>query len=507
MEETKETAFNLQENNASAVRAVMSAVENTIGPKGLDTMLVDQFGEVIITNDGMTILNQMEVAHPIAKMVINAVKAQQEAAGDGTTTTALLAGELVLSGLEQMMKGVPVAQVIEGMRKGIETACQLIEAEAVKIDYRDYDRLFDVALVAGREYHDIAQLIVSAVQMIGEEKLLEESFKFSDVVKAVEGADNEVFLGVLVERERLNEEMPREVMEDVAVLVIDDALEAEALENEAMATESGFRHYLETKASFKNNIEKIIASGVRAVFVDRGVNETAEEMLSDAGIMVVSRVPNKTLRLLTEHSGARMIKRTGLNRSLEELKKNLGRVDAVIFDEKLKQVKVIGGSGKAMATVLVSAATNEIVGERERIAKDAAASVQMAVREGMVAGGGACELAVARLLEKTKEAAAGMTAFGVECVINALKRPFMHIVSNAGFNPLEKLGDVSRAQVKENNNHLSINCDSGVIEDLLQKGVVDPAYVKSHALKVAGEVAEAILRINIIIKRKPYTDK
>ena len=214
-----------------------------------------------------------------------------------------------------------------GMRKGIEAACQLIEAEAVKIDYRDYDRLFDVALVAGREYHDIAQLIVSAVQMIGEEKLLEESFKFSDVVKAVEGADNEVFLGVLVERERLNEEMPREVMEDVAVLVIDDALEAEALENEAMATESGFRHYLETKASFKNNIEKIIASGVRAVFVDRGVNETAEEMLSDAGIMVVSRVPNKTLRLLTEHSGARMIKRTGLNRSLEELKKNLGRVD------------------------------------------------------------------------------------------------------------------------------------------------------------------------------------
>lgn len=168
-------------------------------------------------------------------------------------------------------------------------------------------------------------------------------------------------------------------------------------------------------------------------------------------------------------------------------------------------ITVLGGAGKAsMATILVGAATGEVVGERERIAKDAAASVQSALQKGLVAGGRAAELAVARQLEQNKNGLSGMAVFGADCVIAALKKPFMQIVTNAGFNPLEKLGDVHKAQELQNNHHLSIDCDTGRIHDLYMAGIVDPLYVKLHSLKTAGEVAEAILRINIIVKKKEY---
>lgn len=504
MVEEKDGQYRLLENNANAVRAVMSAVEGTIGPKGLDTMLVDQFGEVIITNDGVTILNLMEVSHPIVRMIINAIRAQQEEVGDGTTTATLMAGEMVLSGLEQIQKGVPVAQVTEGLRFGIKDACRMIESMSIPGDALAREQLFHIALVAGREHRDIAQLVVDGLEMIGTEKLQEADFKLSDMVKAVEGAESAVFLGVMVTKEPLDAQMPLCLRGEVKILVVDDALEAEAFDDEALATESGFKAYLSVKERFREGLQSIIDSGAQAVFVDRGVADLAEEMLGEAGIMVVSRVPNKELRDLAEHTGARMIKRTGLNKPLAELVANLGRAEEVVANKKLKHIKVMGGHGKAMATVLVGASTGEIVGERERIAKDAASSVQVAMKNGLVAGGGALELAVARVLETKKNDLPGMASFGVDCVISGLKRPFMQIVSNAGFNPLEKLGDVNKAQVALENAYLAIDCDTGKVVDLLERGVVDPTFVKIHGLKVAGEVAEAILRINIIIKKKEY---
>lgn len=504
MSENKDNQYSFLENNANAVRAVMSAVDNTIGPKGLDTMLVDQFGQVVITNDGVTILQEMAVSHPVAKMLINAVKAQQEAVGDGTTTVALMAGELILSGIDQMMRGVPAAQVINGMRAGLKAARQAMEDRAEKLSAEDREALYRIALIAGREHEDIAQLITEGVALIGREKLLEEGFKLSEMVKAVEGADNEVFRGVLVEKERADRQMPLSAEGDVHILVLDDALEPLRLEAEALATESGFKHYLELRQAFKEQLQKIIITGARVVFVDRGVDDLAIETLGEAGIMVVSRVPHRTLEAVAEHTGARMLKRTALQKTPVELAKVLGRAEAVIGDEKRRQIKVVGGAGKPMATVLVGASTEEIVGERERIAKDAAASVQAAIQHGLVVGGGAGELAIARELEQVKNDLPPMAAFGVDCVINALRQPFWHIAANAGFNPLEKLSAVNKAQLAADNDHLGLDCDSGEITDLFALGIVDPAFVKLHGLKVAGEVAEAVLRIHIIVKKKEY---
>ena len=487
--------------NASAVRAIAAAVEGTLGPKGLDTMLVDRFGEVIITNDGVTILDKMDVLHPAAKMVINIAKAQQEEVGDGTTTATVMAGALVSEGANQVIRGVPVARVIEGMKIGIQKALEGVKFRTKHINELEDPILKQIAMVAGRDHEDIADLVVNATRLIGIEKVRELNFKLSDTITAEEGAENEVFMGVIIDKERMNKEMPRE-QDDIRLLIIDDALDPEEIGDEALGTESGFARYMQIQEEFKQNVHKIVELGVNLVLVDRGVQDLAEEILTDAGIMVLQRVAAKDLRRVAEHSGGRVIKRTGLKKELIELEKYLGYANRVYEDEKLQQVRLVGGKGKPMATVLVGAATEEVVGERQRIAKDAAASVQAAVRGGYVAGGGATELGVARDVEKMRETIKGMSAYGVDCVSYALRRPLSQIVSNAGYNPLEKVEEVKAAQAGQQRDSLGIDCDTGEVVDMLDLGVVDPTPVKLHAIKAAGEVATAILRIDTIIKKR-----
>jgi len=487
--------------NSNAIRAIASAVEGTLGPKGLDTMLVDKFGEVVITNDGVTILTTMEANHPAAKMLINTARAQQAEIGDGTTTATVMAGALVSEGVDQVVRGVPVTRVIEGIRVGVTRALEMIREKATPISGMDDPMLKQVALIAGREHADIADLVVEAAALTGINKLKDPSFKLSDTITSEEGAENEVFMGVIVNRERLSKHMPREVS-GARILVIDDALEPEEIEDEALATEAGFARYQELQEQFRKNLDKIVEMGIKVVLIDRGIDSYAEEVLTDAGIMVIQRVSSQELRQAAEHTGARPIKRTGLRKESAELARYLGRAKKVYEDEKLEHIRIMGGKGKPMATVLVGAATEEVVGERERIAKDAAASVQAAIKGGVVPGGGAIELALAREVEKVREGARGMAAYGVDCVVEALKRPFSQIVANAGFNPLEKIGDVTAAQVREGRDSLALDCDSGDAVDMFEQGVADPALVKLHALKAAGEIAEAILRIDTIIKKK-----
>ena len=238
--------------NASAVRFITAAVEGTIGPKGLDTMLVDRFGEVIITNDGVTILDKMDVNHPAAKMLINTAKAQQSEVGDGTTTATLMAGGLVAEGVNQVMRGVPVAKVIEGVKFGIAQALEHVKAHSRTIANLEDPVLKNIAMIAGREHQDIADLVIEATRLIGTDKLHENNFKLADIITAQEGATNEVFSGVLVEKERMNKEMPERI-EAAKVLLIDDALEPEEIGGEALGTDSGFKKFSELKIEFKEN--------------------------------------------------------------------------------------------------------------------------------------------------------------------------------------------------------------------------------------------------------------
>ena len=488
-------------NNAAAIRAIASAVEGTIGPKGLDTMLVDRYGDVLITNAGVTILEKMDVSHPAARLLINVAKAQQEEIGDGTTTATIMASTLINEGAEQVQRGVPIARVIEGVRFGVSHAITSMMRHSRPLTTMDRTLLKQVALVAGREHDDIADLAVEAAILMGREKLSDPVFKLAHMILAKEGAQNEVLFGVIIEKEPLNKDMPRQI-DNVKVLLFDDALEPEEIDEEALATESGFARYMTLQNEFREAVEKIIQLDVNLILTDKGIHALAEEAFTDAGIMVLTRVPAKTVRQVAEHTGAKRIKRSALRRSVSELESVVGRATKVQHDERLGHVRVLGGIGKAIATILVGASTAEVVGERERIAKDAASSVQAAVRGGIVPGGGAIEIAAARDIMKLRDQLKGMSAYGLDCVVEALKQPLAQIIENAGFNPLEKVEETLAAQANENNDCLTIDCDTGLVTDLFEQGIIDPTLVKLHALKAAGEVAEAILRIDTIIKKR-----
>ncbi|NPV80419.1 MAG: chaperonin [Firmicutes bacterium] len=487
--------------NSAAVRAVVASVEGTIGPKGLDTMLVDKFGDVVITNDGCTILSRMEANHPAARMLINVAEAQQDEVGDGTTTASILAGALISNGVEQISRGVPVARVIEGIRQGVDSAIEMIKRSSRQVRGLDDHVLRQVALTSARGCQDLADLALQAARLVGEEKLRDPAFRLRDIIMAQEGAASEAFLGVVIDKGRMNKAMPRS-KKDVWILILDDAMEPEPIESEALSTEAGFRRYLQLQESFKENLQKIIDLDIGLVVTCRGISEVAEEALVDAGIMAIERVSSREMRALAEHTGARPIKRRSLSRSKEEIRSYLGHAESVSEDERFSYIKILGGAGQPMATILVGAATDEVVGERERIAQDAASSVQAALIHGIVPGGGSIEIAAARALQKLRHTVCGMVGYGLDCVIDALKRPLSQIVTNAGFNALEKVEQAVSSQERLGKDSIGVDCDTGEIVDMAELGIFDPTLVKCYALKAAGEVAEAILRIDKIIRKR-----
>ncbi|MBN6186211.1 TCP-1/cpn60 chaperonin family protein [Aneurinibacillus sp. BA2021] len=488
-------------HNMNAVQAVAGSVEGTIGPKGLDVMLVDEWGGVIITNDGVTILEEMEAKHPAARLMIGLARSQQREVGDGTTTATLLAAALVTEGVSQVQRGVPIARVIAGIELGVHEALTRMREAACPIHTFDDERLFHIAYIAGREQKDIASLVIQGAKLLGREKMLEPDFTFSDVITAQEGAENEVLDGVILHQRPLSREMPTR-LEHVRLLVLNDALAPEEMDDEALGTEIGFQRYLQIKEEYRRNLEKLLELNVGAVVLDRSCDSIAEEFCLDHGILILHRVFQSERERVARYSGARSLKRSALNKSAAELSRSLGYAEQLVFDEALDQVRIIGGHGVPAATMIVGAGTREVVGERERIARDAASAVQAALRGGYLPGGGSVELFLSRHLERWRQSVKGMEGFGVEAVAAALRRPLAQMMRNAGFNPLEKIEQVRAAQEDSGSPNIGLNLDTGECADMLAAGVVDPALVKLHALQTASEVSRAILRIHTVIRKK-----
>lgn len=489
------------QTNVEAVKAVASAVETTLGPKGLDTMLVGEREEVIVTNDGVTILDLMQVEHPAAHMIVNVARAQQDEMGDGTTTATLLAAALVNEGAKQVALGVPVVKVIAGINRGVRFALKKMKDRARQIHHLDDEWLQRIAFTASRENEDITVSVIEAAHLIGQDKLLDKNFRLSSSVVAHPRAESAVFTGVFINQSRLNPQMPRAKV-DARILLLADSFFADTVDDEALRTESGFKKYERFREQFLKAIENMVHLNVGIVLTTGNIDPLAEDILTDSGVMVVSNLTQEEVQRVSEHTLSKPIKRTTLFKSVEELESVLGYASIIEDDGILERVLISGGRGKAYATILVSASTDEVVEERERICKDAASAVQAAVKGGYVPGGGALELSIARDVERFRDSIQGMERFGVAVVAGALERTMTQVVANAGFNPLEKIEMVKAYQVKRDSDSLGIDCDRGTISDMIEMGVVDPLLVKYHALKAAGEVATAVLRIHTVVKMR-----
>ena len=454
--------------NAVAVRAVAEAVENTLGPKGLDTMLVDQAGNIIVTNAGVTILDNMEVTHPAARMLINIARNQYRQSGDGTTTATVIAAALINEGLNYVIRGVPVGKIIKGIDIGIAEALKLIDEKKTEIKGTNDPLLKSAVFTAGRESEEITNSVTSLAKSIGIEMLKNRNFKLADHIFCQTGMNSEVIEGLAIKKRRINEQMP-EICKNAKILVIDDSLIPEEITDSAMKTESGFNAYTEYRRNFNKNLQKILSLDIKVVITSKTLDRYAEEVFTSNEIMAFSRIYGKSLRDIIEFTGAVPVRRTILEKPIDEIKKYLGYT------------------------------------EEERIARDAASSLQSSLRNGVVAGGGALEISLIPYLRDKRDETGDLFGYGIDCVIEALKKPMSQIVSNAGFNALEKIEQVLAMQ-KKNNGDWGIECDNGEIKDMKKEGIIDPAEVKMNALKSAGEIARAILKINTIIKMRPIAE-
>ncbi|GIP39580.1 thermosome-like protein [Paenibacillus sp. J31TS4] len=488
-------------HNAAAIRAICSAVEGTLGPKGLDTMLVGGQGDVLITNDGVTILEKMDVSHPAARLMVQVARAQQQQVGDGTTTATVLAGALVAEGVAHVQEGVPVAKVAAGMQEGIRLAAEALAAHARPIEGPDDPMLYRIAYVAGREHADIARLVTEGARLVGEERLRDPGYRFGDAVVSSDKGPSEVWPGLLVPRKPAPE-LWRPDAAGGAVLVLQDALEPERPGDETLGTDAGVRLLLERREQFAGQLERLAELGVGLIATERGADAEAEQFCADRGILLLTRLTRAELRRIAAFAGAMPVRRAALRKQPDELARVLGRAGHLGYDEAQERVKLGGGAGSPAVSVVVGASTREVVGERARIAADAASAVQAAVRGGYVPGGGSVELAVARELERRRETMRGMEAYGVAAVARALRKPLAQMLVNAGFHPLEKLELVKASQLQSGSDALGIDCDTGELLDCLAAQIVDPAPVKIHAVQAAGEVAGAVLRIHTVVKMK-----
>ncbi|SHE65276.1 Chaperonin GroEL (HSP60 family) [Seinonella peptonophila] len=478
----------LLQENVQAVKKVVSVIETTLGPKGLDVMLVDSEGNPTVTNAGATILSRMEVDHPVSRMLIKVAESQQKRIGDGTTTATLLAASIVEEGAKQILRGIPVVKVIAGIQQGIALAVKKMKENAYAVQGLEDDWLHRIAYTASRGYEDITLSVMDAVQMIGEQQLEQRDYRLSDCIVTHPNAEGIVFSGILVKRTRLHPQMPV-LKEKTKVFVISDSVTPSKTDGE-------------WKKDFLQDLEKLDQLKVGAVFVAGEVHPLAEEFFIEKGIFAVDQVTKADLGRLAEHTNAKLTRFAVLSKDTHEMMERLGECEEVEDDNLLNWVRVTGGAGRQTATILIGASTEEVIEERERICRDVASAVQAAVKGGFVPGGGAIELAIARDLELYADKLPGLERYGVSAVVEALYRPISQVVTNAGYNSLEKLELVKRAQQAKQIRSLGFDCDRGHVADMLEAGVVDPLLTKLNALATALEVSTAILRIHTIIPTK-----
>jgi chaperonin GroEL (HSP60 family) len=491
-------------NNAAAVLAVSRAVEGTLGPKGLDTMMVGPFGEILVTNSGVAILEKMEISHPASRMILEAAKSQYIQVGDGTTTAIVMAAAILKEGIAQILKGVPVSRLLEGIEKAAELGIEILREKCrIPVTELQDPFLLQVAVTAGRGDEKTAAMIFQAAQQLGKEKISSHSFKFADIIFARTGVEDQLIKGTLLSKGRVSTLMPVRISSAV-ILLLEDNLGPEEVENESLRTESGFKKNMDLKQRFLENLQRILSLGVNVVFTTGGIEPEAEEILIQAGAFAARRITSRDLKDISNCTGARSLKRSGLNRTSESIRTFLGKAESVFEMEEIGMIVILGGVGKPSSTLLVGANTDQVTEEKRRKTRDAASSLQAAFQSGVVPGGGASELTCVRFLESRRSEFSGMTSYGLDCVIQGLKQPFFQMAVNAGYNSLEKTEEICRLQSKQDLNSLSLDFETGESADMLEKKVVDPLKVKVFALKTASEVAQAILRINRVVKMRDH---
>ncbi|NIO22453.1 MAG: thermosome subunit [Candidatus Aenigmarchaeota archaeon] len=496
-----------QKNNIAAAKLVADAVRTTLGPKGMDKMLVDSLGDVTITNDGATILNEMQIEHPAAKMMAEVAKTQDEAVGDGTTTAVIIAGELLKEAEKLLEKQIHPTVITKGFRLAKLRALEILEKLSYEVaikDEKSLKRIANTAMTgksAERASEKLTDLAVRAVTRIADRKTNEMDTENIKIEKKQGGSmsDTELIEGIVLDKEVVHSGMPKK-LEKVKVALLDSALEVKELEGDAkisIDSPEKLQAFLnEEEKSLKDMVNKVIKSGAGVVFCQKGIDDVAQHYLAKANILAARRVKKSDMEKLTRATGAKIVT------SVKELSRNdLGYAgvvqekkisgDEMIFVERCKDPKAV--------TILIRGGSEHVVDEVERAMEDAIKGVAAALELGkIVPGGGAVEIQVAKQLRKYAESFKGREQLAVNAFAEAMEIVPKSLAENAGLDPIDKLAQL-RSEHDKKRTATGLDVFTGNVHSMMNLGVIEPLKIKLQALKSASEVAEMILRIDDMI--------
>lgn len=496
-----------------AARTVAEVVRSTLGPKGMDKMLVDSLGDVVITNDGVTILEKMEVQHPTAKMMVEVAKSQQQAIGDGTTTAVVIAGELLKRAGDLIEERIHPTVIVKGYRlASLKAQASLADiARPVSIDDTPTLRSVAITAMTGKgvegEREHLASLAVEAVRLVSyKEGAAWRVDKDRVKIEKKEGgsiADTQLIRGVVLDKERVHPGMPRAV-DSARIALIDRAFDVKKTETKAeisITDPSQLGSFLRKEESIlKGMVDAVVAAGANVVICQKGIDDMAQHYLAKAGIFAVRQVKKSDMEMLAYATGGRVVADIG-----ELSKKDLGRA-ARVEESKVagnEMVFVRQCKDPRAATVLIRGGTKHVTEEAEKALEDAIDDVASTIRDGgVVTGGGSTEVELARRVREYAGTVGGREQLAINAFADGLEVCARALAENAGFDPTNTLVSLRQAHGSKKGVSFGLNAFTGDVVDMAKEGVLEPLGLKLHAIKTASEVAEMILRIDDIVLAK-----
>ncbi|MFA6668697.1 MAG: thermosome subunit alpha [Candidatus Methanomethylophilaceae archaeon] len=495
-----------QFNNIAAAKAVADAVRSTLGPKGMDKMLVDSMGDVIVTNDGVTILKEVDVQHPAAKMVVEVAKTQDTECGDGTTSAVVLAGELLKLSEDLIDSNIHATVITSGYRMAADKAVEVIKSMAV--DATDDKMLKKVAMTAlvgksvGGEQSHLADVIVKAVRAIESDdgKVNTDHIR---VEKKVGGVIRDTYLveGVVVDKQRVHSRMPKSVSNAKIALISvpfenkKTEMDAEISITDPMAMQS----FLNQEESYlKSLVDKVVSTGANVVFCQKGVDDLVQHYFAKSGVFVCRRLKQSDMEDLARATGGRII-----GNILEMQATDLG--SAALVEEKLVGTEsmtfVTGCKEPKALTIIIRGGTEHVIDEVDRALEDGIRVVGVAIEDKrVVAGAGAAEIEVGLRLADYASTVGGREQLAINAFAKAMEIIPWSLAENAGIDSIDAIIKLKNAhEKKKDGKNYGLDLDTGEAVDMLKADVVEPIRVKIQAIDSAAEVANMILRIDDVI--------
>lgn len=498
-----------QKNNITAAKLIAEVIRTSLGPRGMDKMLVDSLGDVTITNDGATILKEIDVQHPAAKMMVEISKATDNEVGDGTSSVVILAGALIEKAEELIGKDVHPTIIVDGYRKSAIKAIEILNSMGQKIRENDKEDLIKVAKTSmqtklvSRESDQIAELVVSACLQVSEKSDSVSKLDIDDikVEKKAGGSlhDTKLIKGIVLDKEVVHGGMPKKV-EKAKIALLNSALEIEKTEFDAkinISSPDQMNLFLEEENKMlKNMVDKITATGANVVVCQKGIDDIAQHYLAKAEVLTVRRVKESDMAKLARATGARVVS------NLDDLTaKDLGSAD-LVEERKIetdKWVFVEGCKHPKAVTILIRGGSQRVVDEAERSVHDALmVTKDVLERPVIVAGGGAPEAYAAAKLRDWVSTLSGREQLAAEKFAESLEVIPLTLAENAGMDPIDTITDL-RSKQSKGSKWTGIDVRNGKIADISKLEIFEPLVVKEQIIKSATEVASMILRIDDVI--------